>query len=243
MKNKTTTNNSRFIKSAFTLAETLIVIGIIGVVAALTLPNLNHATGDKERVTRVKKAYSGLTEAFDRAQAIYGDYDTWEEHNCSTVVCKARRITEFMKISKDCGIDANKGCFKSGYVKFQHNGQNWTTIDDQSYIYKVMTADGMSIAFWPNGDASVDIDGPNRGKFTMGYDYFNFKIANNMINLPCTGLIYTFSQLKNYVNKSADGSCSTYWIINYDNMDYLHFDDDGNCDNGNVVTESNPSCN
>ena len=33
---------------AFTLAEVLIVIGIIGVVAALTLPNLNHATGDKD---------------------------------------------------------------------------------------------------------------------------------------------------------------------------------------------------
>ena len=34
-------------KFGFTLAEVLIVIGIIGVVAALTLPNLNHATGDK----------------------------------------------------------------------------------------------------------------------------------------------------------------------------------------------------
>ena len=42
---------------AFTLAEVLIVIGIIGVVAALTLPNLNHATGDKEKVTKVKKIY------------------------------------------------------------------------------------------------------------------------------------------------------------------------------------------
>jgi len=31
-------------KSAFTLAETLIVMGIIGVVAALTLPNLNIIT-------------------------------------------------------------------------------------------------------------------------------------------------------------------------------------------------------
>ena len=62
---------------AFTLAEVLIVIGIIGVVAALTLPNLNHATGDKEKVTKVKKIYSALTEAVDRAQAIYGPFDTW----------------------------------------------------------------------------------------------------------------------------------------------------------------------
>ena len=63
---------------AFTLAETLIVIGIIGVVAALTLPNLNHATGDKETVTRVKKIYSMLNDATDRAVAKYGPLDEWD---------------------------------------------------------------------------------------------------------------------------------------------------------------------
>ena len=45
---------------AFTLAETLIVMGIIGVVAALTLPNLNSSTGDKEKVAKVKKVYSNF---------------------------------------------------------------------------------------------------------------------------------------------------------------------------------------
>ena len=103
------------IKKAFTLAEVLIVIGIIGVVAALTLPNLNHATGDKETITRVKKIHSALNEAFDRAQAIYGDYDTWftDLNNDSTAECVrfGKRITEFMKISKDCEMTANLGCF------------------------------------------------------------------------------------------------------------------------------------
>ena len=44
-------------KIAFTLAETLIVMGIIGVVSALTIPNLNSATADKEKVAKVKKIY------------------------------------------------------------------------------------------------------------------------------------------------------------------------------------------
>lgn len=39
-------------KIAFTLAETLIVMGIIGVVAALTIPNLNSSTADKEKVAK-----------------------------------------------------------------------------------------------------------------------------------------------------------------------------------------------
>ena len=38
---------------AFTLAETLIVMGIIGVVAALTIPNLNSSTADKEKVAKL----------------------------------------------------------------------------------------------------------------------------------------------------------------------------------------------
>ena len=87
-------------QTAFTLAETLIVIGIIGVVAALTLPNLNHATGDKETVTRVKKSYSMLNEANDRAVAIYGPISEWSDvchENLNS--CYMNRISEFLKVS------------------------------------------------------------------------------------------------------------------------------------------------
>lgn len=57
---------------AFTLAETLIVMGIIGVVAALTIPNLNSSTADKEKVAKLKKVYSNLEDAVGRAEAVYG---------------------------------------------------------------------------------------------------------------------------------------------------------------------------
>ena len=49
------THNSLVKAIAFTLAETLVVMGIIGVVAALTIPNLNQSTGDREKVAKVKK--------------------------------------------------------------------------------------------------------------------------------------------------------------------------------------------
>ena len=60
---------------AFTLAETLVVMGIIGVVAALTIPNLNQSTGDGEKVAKVKKVYANLEDAFVRATAVYGPFD------------------------------------------------------------------------------------------------------------------------------------------------------------------------
>ena len=47
-----TTHNSLVKAIAFTLAETLVVMGIIGVVAALTIPNLNQYTGAREKVAK-----------------------------------------------------------------------------------------------------------------------------------------------------------------------------------------------
>ena len=52
-------------------------MGIIGVVAALTIPNLNSSTADKERVAKVKKIYQNLDEAQSRAVATYGPMKTW----------------------------------------------------------------------------------------------------------------------------------------------------------------------
>ena len=67
-------------------------MGIIGVVAALTVPNLNSSTGDKEKVTKVKKIYSNLEDAVGRAQAIYGPFDEWFI-NDTTYDAKTKRFT------------------------------------------------------------------------------------------------------------------------------------------------------
>ena len=47
-------------KKGFTLAEVLITLGIIGVVAALTLPSLIQNYKEKATVTAVKESYSIL---------------------------------------------------------------------------------------------------------------------------------------------------------------------------------------
>ena len=102
---------------AFTLAETLIVMGIIGVVAALTLPNLNQSTNNKEKVVKVKKIYQNLNDAFGRATVVYGPYDAWFINDSNaTAQCTrfGERMTEFMKLSKNCKM--TKGCYESGSV-------------------------------------------------------------------------------------------------------------------------------
>ncbi len=189
-------------------------MGVIGVVAALTLPNLNNSTGDKEKVAKVKKIYSNLNDAFGRATAIYGPMDEWSD----TVDTFFNRVTEFMKLNKVDSTNKKVITADGTSISFQHS---------YNKIY-VMT---------------VDIDGDNKGKNSFGYDKFYFEASNNELrpfNDPEASTQYcnTFANL--ITNRMI---CGSTWIINYDNMDYLKLDSNGTCPNGTVPTETNPRCN
>ena len=218
-----TTHNSLVKAIAFTLAETLVVMGIIGVVAALTIPNLNQSTGDREKVAKVKKLYSNLEDAFGRAVAVYGPYDTWL-NGLSTIEEKStrigQRITEFMKLSKDCG-----------YV----NDYNNNTCFKEHTAYSVITADGTAIAIDSNTDSiTFDIDGSNKGKNDLGFDTFRFDLTND-------GVIPDGCE-QSMLMESGRYSNATCWIIQNGNMDYLKTN--GNvCPNGKELDwTTNTSC-
>ena len=249
---------------AFTLAETLIVIGIIGVVAALTLPNLNHATGDKETVTRVMKAYSMLSEATDRAVAIYGPIeewsnqagcllkvDGWDEDFYSGNWCYLNRISEFLKITKKC--DGN-------WLDSEVENNDCTDMSSDGYIGLVLS-DGMTVT--ANGFCdcettiaqyndicfdwiTVDINGDKKGKNEFGIDRFAFMISNSVgvipyFNYDCDGS--TEEKALNCVI-SKNEEC-TDWIVNYGNLDYLKTDNEGKCnDNPSIILDgvNNTSC-
>ena len=50
-------------KKGFTLAEVLITLGIIGVVAAMTMPTLINNINNKQNIAALKKAYSLISQA------------------------------------------------------------------------------------------------------------------------------------------------------------------------------------
>ena len=64
MKNKT---------YGFTLAEVLITLVIIGVIAAMTIPTLINKTNKQDTISRLKKAYSTMAQATNRILADEGD--------------------------------------------------------------------------------------------------------------------------------------------------------------------------
>jgi len=65
-------------KYGFTLAEVLITLVIIGIIAALTIPNVINNYSKQETVSRLKKAYSTIMQATVRAVADHGNVEMWE---------------------------------------------------------------------------------------------------------------------------------------------------------------------
>ncbi len=222
-----TTHNSLVKAIAFTLAETLVVMGIIGVVAALTIPNLNQSTGDREKVAKVKKLYSNLEDAFGRAVAVYGPYDTWlnglsEDEEKITRI--GQRIAEFMKVSKDCG-----------YVDDSNNN---TCIRNTGY--SIISADGTGIAIYSQGLLFVDIDGPNKGKNQGGHDIFAFDLTNEGV-IPLKDTASDSMPLGSCGGSAGSTGC-TAWVIEMGNMDYLKLNDN-KCPNGTELDwTTNTSC-
>ncbi len=72
-------------KNGFTLAEVLITLAIIGVVATMTLPALMTNTAEQQAKTGIKKGINTLTEAAQMNNAIAGfDYATIKEASDTT---------------------------------------------------------------------------------------------------------------------------------------------------------------
>ena len=67
-------NGFKMVRSGFTLAEVLITLGIIGVVAAMTMPTLMNATNGAQYKTAYKKALSVISQAVVLNLAL-DDYD------------------------------------------------------------------------------------------------------------------------------------------------------------------------
>ncbi len=67
-------------KIAFTLAEVLITLAIIGVVAALTIPPLIQGYKKSVVETRLAKFYSMMNQAIKMAEVDYGPQNTWTDY-------------------------------------------------------------------------------------------------------------------------------------------------------------------
>jgi prepilin-type N-terminal cleavage/methylation domain-containing protein len=209
-----------FKKAAFTLAEVLITLGIIGVVAALTLPPLLRQHTEQATVSKVKKMYSTLANAYN----LYLTEEnpplvTTENEAGATAV--ANVFLPYLNVSKDCGTQNGANCIYNGTYKLK-NGKSTYNYAANARYYKLIISDGSTIWFrgHTNGDdqestgvAFYDVNGKNPPN-QWGYDLFAFDIRNNKV-IPFSNFTTNCAPAN-----SKGWSCAT-WILQKGNMDYL----------------------
>ena len=162
----------KFRRAAFTLAEVLITLGIIGVVAALTLPTLIQNHQKQVYVTQLKKAYSTLNNAINKMAADEGVVD-WAQTQCGyqwyqmdanvnpTCTNNLAKQMNVLKVEADFFADCSEWC-----KIFSSSGP------------AIMTADGITYQFDCTGFgyALVDVNGTGKGPNKNGRDVFLFGI-------------------------------------------------------------------
>ena len=163
-------------KFAFTLAEVLIVIWVIGIVAALTIPNLNSSTADKEKIAKVKKLYQNLNDAYGRAKVVYGSVEEW---TVSTADDKTKakkigeRLVDFLKVTKNCEQNNTGSCFYNGIIGDPRGVGGVVNTNINTNAYRFVLADGSAVAVLKDRIV-VDIDGPLKGKNASTITFFTF---------------------------------------------------------------------
>ena len=228
-------------------------MGIIGIVSAITLPNLNSSTGEKEKVAKLKKIYQNLNDAVGRSAAVYGPFDEIvQPGDNSSVQTWGDRLTEFMKVSKNCGMSTNQGCFSNGKtVTFFNNIESSSegSIDSLGHVYKFVLADGTSVALRylvATPMVYVNLDGPNKLP-VLGKNTFVFTYSQPNGDLSYKDEIVTDTGVPDALFRDCGGTGTglgcTNWVIQNGNLDYLKADENGKCPNGKVLDyTTNTTC-
>jgi type II secretory pathway pseudopilin PulG len=185
---------------AFTLAEVLIVILVLGFVAMLTIPTLIDKINDARTVTGLKKAYATLNIAYEQLVSDYDNSDVVAaiKDNDSSLVTA---LTSKLRVLKDCGVASAKatGCFPDTTYEYLENGISWINVSTNGDYDTILLVDGMAYAihhestnctanysnptdtnsplYYTCGYVWIDIDGPNKGKAKLGRDTFGFYIT------------------------------------------------------------------
>lgn len=224
--------NRTYSKFAFTLAEVLITLGIIGIVAALTIPALIQQQQDKATVTALKKAFTNFSQAYTLAVQNNGTPETWASSGGGSGGENILNVlAPYLKIVKNCG--RNAGCFPDN-GKFINNA----AFNINTYVpdAKAQLTDGSLIYAWaaPScgvvgtspalqsacGDLGVDING-FKGPNQLGVDTFTFFITKSGI-VPYgaqQSSVNTFDA--DCKNKTTQGFGCAAWVIYNENLDYL----------------------
>ena len=229
--NKKATNillSATYVKKAFSLAEVMITLVIIGIIGVMVVPLIEQVTGRHETVVRVKKASSVL------GQAIYkiavqeglpvGDYGYITEDGDSEFFERFSNVVEHIRICRG----TPSGCLAVSEIK-QLNGRPMSGFTTKNSL---VARDGIAYGWDKNacpgkglsaddeenciGCFIVDVNGdkkPNR----YGYDLFFFLVVDRKGIVPAGKGNHSAD-----CRRSGIGAQCTSKVIDEEGINYLY---------------------
>ena len=178
---------------AFTLAEVLITLVIIGVVSALTMPTLIQKHKKKVFATRAKQTYSQLSQAIQLSIVQNGEPKYWDVNNGGWTFENTERVLKqyilpYLKSPKFCangmGDEAKAKCGAAAFTV------------SQTYIL----TNGVAISLLPGKlrgnillNIVIDVNGP-KSPNRMGYDQFQFMLMEENGKMSTVGGRYDLTR-------------------------------------------------
>ena len=200
-------------KFGFTLAEVLITLGIIGVVAAMTMPVLINNVRNKQLETAFKGAYSILSQAVQQAANDEGG-----------------NLKKTYIVQSDSGdwYPSQKLFYENFYSKLKIAGtctytgniRNYSKTTDNAYIDRGVAkpdkalSNGICFNVFLNGyqiNLSIDVNG-TKGPNILGYDIFFFDIDEKDRLHPKQAIgYYSEEELEQLFPDASDGSVAVQY--------------------------------
>lgn len=191
---------------AFTLAEMMLVMGIIGIVSMIALPALQSDMEQDKSVALVKKSYVDLQNASIAMITEKGPIKNWFSGNVTADAASTTTASNFVQYLSGAVLSGSSITLKNGAKLTFSMSKDMAILTDFNSKY------------YPNcvGTVSLDINGP-KGPNTAGHDIFEFAVLSNDaiepsgINGSGIPTVSTSAMAKN-----------TAWVVKAGNMDYLN---------------------
>jgi len=172
--------------SAFTLAEVLITLGIIGVVAAMTIPNLLANKEKQETAAKLLKNYAVITQAVKQSEMDNGPNQYWDWGTSGDSASIKQSFdtywAPYLKILKYCSSYTTCG-YSSNFPVDMINGTFAAGLTDSTSRTAVILADGSFLTIKNATYIVLDINA-GKGPNLWGKDVFMFMMDSNKGFMP-----------------------------------------------------------
>lgn len=236
-------------KRGFTLAEVLITLGIIGIVAAMTLPSLINTYKVKALETQFKTVDSILNQAILKTSDEVGmDLKDLRLSGAETDGGRGQAfkdLKEQVPAINDAWVRQFKGATRfTGNEFYYHvivhglncHGMMGETLSGCPVAEGYILPNGAMITKWSanvNGGApfpayiafSFDTNGPFKGPNRWGYDIFTYNSADDGFNSLCNPTLHHSESNKGcyrfaHKNKNPIKDSKPYWDMLYKPLSY-----------------------